>query len=326
MKLPLIALFLVFETSRALGAPPVSVDGFTVVAIIALPGVNGRIDHLAYDPVDQTVFIAELGNGTVEAVNVATRKVEHRLTGFGEPQGVAYSPALGRLYVASGDGRVKSFRRADLSLDTSVDVGADADNLRIDERAGRLYVGHGDGALAVLDVRTLARIADIHLKAHPESFQLAPAARLVVNVPDAGEIAIVDTARARQVGRLPNGALRANYPMAIDASNHRVLTVYRQPARIVAWDVARAAIVADEPTCNDADDVFVDERRQRVYVICGEGVVEVLSNPALQKLARLRTAPGARTGLFSVDADRLFVAARGDGNSPAALWVLAPAP
>src|SRR5947208_15923187 len=94
---PLLILFLAFVDPRArAGLPPVPVNGFGIVAIIPLPGVTGRIDHLAYDPVDQTVFIAELGNNTVEAVNLATRRVEHRLTGFGEPQGVAYSRALGR--------------------------------------------------------------------------------------------------------------------------------------------------------------------------------------------------------------------------------------
>lgn len=307
--------------------PPVPVNGFGIVAIIPLPGVSGRIDHLAYDPVDQLVFVAELGNNTVAVVNVATRQVEKRITGFTEPQGVAYSAMLERLYVASADGTIKSFRRDGFIPDKTVDIGADADNVRADDDARRLYVGHGDGALAVLDAKTLASIADIPLRAHPESFQLVPGdARIVVNLPHANEIALVDRTSTKPVGRWPNEALKANYPLAIDAQNGRVLSVFRQPARIVSRDLARGAIAANEPTCADADDVFVDERRQRVYVVCGEGVVEVLSNPALQRIARLPTSPGARTGLFRADADRLFVAARANGASPAALWVLAPAP
>jgi DNA-binding beta-propeller fold protein YncE len=317
------AALLAPESAAAAGAP-----GFNVVAVIPLPGVTGRIDHLAYDSATGTVFIAALGNDTVEAVDVAARRVERSLSGFGEPQGVAYSPALHRLYVASADGRVKSFRRDDLSLDRSVDVGADADNVRIDDAAQRLYVGHGDGAIAVLDARTLARVADIPLRAHPESFQLAPGnARLLVNVPDANEIAVLDLARATQAGRWSNGAGRAaNYPLAIDAPNGRAVAVFRKPARIVAYDLARGAVVADAAACADADDVFIDERRHRVYVICGEGAVDVLMNPALRRLARLPTTPGARTGLFSADADRLFVAARANGSTAAALWVLAPTP
>jgi len=303
-------------------------SGFNVVAVIPLPGVTGRMDHLAYDPATRTVFIAALGNDTVEAVDVSARRVERSLPGFNEPQGVAYSPALRRLYVASADGQVKSFKREDLSLDQSVDVGMDADNVRIDEQAQRLYVGHGDGAIAVLDARTLARIADIPLRAHPESFQLVPGdARLVVNVPDSNEIAVLDLARATQSGRWSNGSGRsANYPLAIDAQNGRAIAVFRKPARIVAYDLARGAVIATLPILFLADDVFIDERRHQVYVVCGEGVVDVLMNPALRRIARLPTMAGARTGLFSADADRLFVAARANGHVPAALWVLAPTP
>jgi YVTN family beta-propeller protein len=309
-------------------APAVApATGFSVIAIIPLPGVAGRIDHLAYDPDNQTVFIAELGNGSVSAVDLATRRVERRLAGFGEPQGVAYSPVLHRLYVASADGLVKSYRRADLSLEKSVNVGADADNVRIDERSQRLYVGHGGGAIAVLDARSLAPLAAIPLRGHPESFQLSSVdQRIVVNVPDANEITVADRAGTGRVDHWPNGALRANYPLALDAGNGRVITVFRQPARVVSWDLAHGTIAVNEPACTDADDVFVDERRQRVYVVCGEGVIEVLSNPALRSIARLPTASGARTGLFHAEADRLFVAARANANAPAALWVLAPTP
>jgi len=312
----------------ALPATAVAPTGFNVVAVIPLPGVTGRIDHLAYDPANQTVFVAALGNNTVEAVNVATRRVERSLAGFREPQGVAYSPGLQRLYVAGADGRVQSFRRDDLSLEKSVDIGPDADNARLDEPAQRLYVGHGDGAIAVLDARTLARVADIPLRGHPESFQLVPNdTRILVNVPAVNEIAVLDRSRALQIGQWPNDAARAaNYPLAIDASNGRAVTVFRKPARIVSYDLARGAVAADAAACADADDVFIDERRHQVYVVCGEGVVDVLMNPALRRIARLPTMAGARTGLFSADADRLFVAARANGHVPAALWVLAPTP
>jgi DNA-binding beta-propeller fold protein YncE len=334
MRIPLSWLrpswFVAAAAALAAAATPAAdaANGFNVIAVIPLPGVAGRIDHLAYDPVDQWVFIAELGNNTVEAVNVAKRRVEHRLTGFSEPQGVAYSPTLGLLYVANGDGKVQSFRRDGLVPEGTVDVGPDADNVRVDDKARRVYVGHGKGAIAVLDARTLARIADIPLRGHPESFQLSPDdARLLVNVPDANEIAILDRTRAKQIDQWPNGAVRAaNYPIVIDAPNHRLLSVFRKPARIVAYRLADGGVEAEVSTCADADDVFVDDRRHQVYVVCGEGAVEVLSNPGLKRTARLPTTTGARTGLFRADVDRLFVGARGNGDKPAALWVLAPTP
>jgi hypothetical protein len=55
--------------------------------------------------------------------------------------------------------------------------------------------------------------------------------------------------------------------------------------------------------------MFVDTTRRRLYVIGGEGFVDVFSIDATyNRLARLATAPGARTGLFVKQQNRLYVA------------------
>jgi hypothetical protein len=41
------------------------------VAVIALPNVSGRIDHLAFDAARNHLFVAVLGNETVEVVDTA---------------------------------------------------------------------------------------------------------------------------------------------------------------------------------------------------------------------------------------------------------------
>src|SRR5436190_14753843 len=55
-----------------------------------LPGVEGRIDHMAADPDGQRLFVAALGNNTLEIVDLAARKVVHSIGGLHEPQGVAF--------------------------------------------------------------------------------------------------------------------------------------------------------------------------------------------------------------------------------------------
>lgn len=86
-------------------------------------------------------------------------------------------------------------------------------------------------------------------------------------------------------------------------------------------------VAAKVDTCGDADDVFVDAKRRRIYVSCGEGVVDVLDQgeAGYRHLARVPTASGARTSLFVPELDRLFVAARGTVSEPAAIWVFRPA-
>ena len=87
-------------------------------------------------------------------------------------------------------------------------------------------------------------------------------------------------------------------------------------------------VVARLPTCGDADDVFWDAKRERIYVSCGEGVVDIVRRrgDTYEELARVPTTSGARTALFVPELDQLFVAARAGDGRGAAIRVLRPSP
>jgi DNA-binding beta-propeller fold protein YncE len=77
---------------------------------IALPGVEGRIDHFSVDAPGKRIFIAALGNGTVEVVDLAKGERTAEIGGLKEPQGLYYDDATSRLYVASaGDGTLRIY-------------------------------------------------------------------------------------------------------------------------------------------------------------------------------------------------------------------------
>lgn len=89
-----------------------------------------------------------------------------------------------------------------------------------------------------------------------------------------------------------------------------------------------AGTVAKLETCGDADDVFVDAKRRRIYVSCGEGAVDVieLRETGYGRVAKIATVPGARTSLFVPELDRLYLAVRATTGAPAAIWVFRPMP
>ena len=296
----------------------------TLETRIALPDVKGRIDHLAIDVAHQKLFVAALGNDTVEVIDLASAKRSRSLTGFTEPQGVAYSPGTDTLYVANGgDGSLRTYRGASLNPSARIELGGDADNVRIDSQQQRIYVGHGNGALAVIDQKTNQKLLDIPLEAHPESFQLEHSgSRIFVNVPDAGEIAVVDRRTSKQIASWPTKDLRSGYPLALDEPNKRVLAVFRRPAVLAAFDMDSGRETFRSTTCGDADDVFVDGKAGLIYVSCGEGFIDVLAaaSGGLERRARVTTVKGARTSWFSPDTRRLYVAARA-AEEPAAIWI-----
>jgi DNA-binding beta-propeller fold protein YncE len=295
---------------------------------VPLGAVKGRIDHLAFDTSRQQVFIAELANNTVGIVELGSGRLVHRIGGLREPQGVAYAASADALFVATGgDGMVRLFRGGDFAPIGQLELGSDADNVRVDSGKGLVFVGYGSGALAVIDPANRAKIKDIPLSAHPESFQLsAGATRIFVNVPNAKSIIVLDPQSGGQE-IWPTGADRGNFAMALDEENQRVLVLYRNPPKLSARHMRTGAVITERETRGDADDAFLDVRRQRVYVTCGEGFIDVLDTSSqFVRLARLPTRPGARTSLFIPSLDRLAVAVPASASEPAELWIYGVSP
>src|SRR5690349_7400884 len=69
---------------------------------IPLPGVKGRFDHFAIDAKHQRLFVAALGNNSLEIVDLAAGKRLHSIEGLHKPQGVLYLAEPNRIYVANG--------------------------------------------------------------------------------------------------------------------------------------------------------------------------------------------------------------------------------
>ena len=304
------------------GAAPLVVE-----ARIPLGDVRGRIDHLGVDLKRQRLYVAELGNDSLGVIDLKERKTLRTLTGLKEPQGIGYEPTTDTVYVANArDGSVRIFNGSDLEPLGEIPLGDDADNVRIDESAHQVWVGYGSGALAVIDPVSRRREADIALHGHPESFRLeSPGARVFVNVPDSGEIAVIDRATNRQTGTWKTGELRANFPMALDDAD-QVLAVFRHPRKLVAFSKHDGRVLQSLDTCGDSDDLAVDLRRHRVYVTCGEGFIEVFARgtAGYESAGRLATSPGARTSLFVPELERLFLAVRTSSTAPASVWVIRP--
>ena len=99
--------------------------------------------------------------------------------------------------------------------------------------------------------------------------------------------------------------------MALDASHHRLFVLTRKPPRLAVFDTDTGREVATLDADGDADDLFYDAARQRLYACFGAGSVIVYAQidpDRYRELAKVTTADGARTGLFSAELRRLFVA------------------
>jgi len=312
--------------SLALPSGLQAADVLEPVATIGLPSVKGRIDHFGVDLKQQRLFVAALGNDTLEVVDVKSSRRERSLGGFGEPQGVLYLPEFNRIYVANGSAnRVDILDGASLARIKGVEGLDDADNIGYDASARKVYVGYGKGALRALDPATGDSSGDIPLAGHPESFRLETrGTRIFVNVPTARQVAVVDRKIHAVVATWDVPGAESNYPMALDESGRRLFVGARKPAMLLVYDIDSGKVVAKQPIGGDTDDIFFDPERKRLYVICGEGRIDVVRQDDRDHYSlegTVRTAPRARTGLFVPEEGRLYVAAPAIGTSPAKLLV-----
>jgi DNA-binding beta-propeller fold protein YncE len=294
---------------------------------IPLGDVRGRIDHLAVDLARNRLFVAELENDTVAVVDLEAYKVAQVISGLHKPQGLGYHASTDTLYVANGgDGTAALLRGDDYREITRIPLGGDADNVRVDAVGNRVFVAYGNGALAVIDPASRSKVADIELKAHPESFQLdRSASHIFVNDPANQAIVVVDRAAGKAVTNWPTGS-GSNFPMALNEKAGHVVVAFRNPAKLGAFSMRDGDPVANVDLCADADDMFVDAKRERVYVSCGDGYLDAFDTRenAYRRINHIATVSGARTSLFVPELDVLFIAARATPSEPAAIWVFRP--
>jgi DNA-binding beta-propeller fold protein YncE len=293
--------------------------------VIEMPGVNGRIDHLAVNLKENKIFVAALGNNSVEVIDLIKGAVVHSIKGLDEPQGVAFIPERNEIVVTNGgNGKCIFFKASDYTKTATLDLPGDADNIRYTPFNGRIYIGYGDGGIAIIDAGTHKQIADVKLTAHPESFQVDGKNNLLfVNLPGIKSISVIDIINFKVVSTWKAGNLNANFPMALDTAYDQVLIGYRHPSVVVSYDIKTGKEVNRAELVNDVDDLFYDEMTNQVISSGGGGSINIFkkSKGTYKKIAKISTRSGARTSLL-IPSLRLFILAeRANGGKKAAIAV-----
>ncbi|GAC1418241.1 MAG: hypothetical protein NVS9B7_05840 [Flavisolibacter sp.] len=288
-----------------------------------MPGVIGRIDHMDVNLKSGIVYVAALGNNSLEIVDLAKGKVLHSIKGLDEPQGVAYIPQKQEIIVANGGNGDCYFYNAHTFEKTgTLHLGSDADDIHYDSASQLIYVGYGNGGISVIDALKHQPIGNIKLPAHPENFQLdQKLEELFVNVPDAQMIAVIDLAHSRLLTQWSTGSLRANFPMAIDPVNHYVFVGYRHPAKLVVLDGKMGGQSSSSDMAGDVDDLFFEGKNAMIYASGGSGYISIYKwqEKNLKQVANIATKAGARTSLLIPQLNIFISAERLSSNSPAQL-------
>jgi DNA-binding beta-propeller fold protein YncE len=288
--------------------------------------VKGRIDHLDVNLQDHIIYVAALGNNSLEVVDIRAGKVIHSIKDLDEPQGVVYIPQTKEILVANGgSGDCYFYNARSFEKTATIQLSSDADDARYDSSSKKIYVGYGNGGIAVIDAETHKLLTEIKLSAHPESFQIDKKLNLVfVNLPDAHMVGVVDIRKFVLINKWERETPSANFPMALDSLNHRVFVGYRHPARLLVFDAFTGKETSNQPMAGDADDLYYDQKTSTVFVSGGDGSIFLFRENGkniFKQILRLATRSGARTSLLVPELNIFVLAARADSGNPASLFI-----
>lgn len=323
---------LVAPNARAAGTPPLR-----LVATIALPHVEGRIDHFSVDVAGRRLFISALDNHTVEVVDVRGNKVLRSISGVQQPQGEYYAARLAKLFTADGTaGEVRVYAGKDLRPLPAVklDLGPDAE--AYDSVTDRLYVGYGGedagkpyGEVGIINAVTDRHIGDIRTSAHPGTILIAdPGRTLFITVPKTRQISQIDARSGRIVATQVS---RAGSPvsLALDRRHFRLFVGTRDPAAIEVFDSRTLHFITSVPSVGLMDGLFYDALHERLYASGGQGYVAVyrqLNPDRYAEIAEVPTGANARTSLWVGQLDRYYVAVPAGAGHGARVLVFRPVP
>jgi YVTN family beta-propeller protein len=299
------------------------------VGAIPLDGVEGRFDHFGADVEGKRLYVAALGNNTLEAIDLATNQRSGTIRGLKKPTGIRVVPGSGKIVVASGDdGKARVFDRK-LELLGTIDRLDDADNVRLDGDGKLAYVGYGDGGIAIIDPQQIKKLGEVKLEGHPESFQLETRGpRIFVNVPSAKQVAVIDREKRAVVAKWSVRDAADNFSMALDESNRCLFIGCRKPAKMLVLDTETGHTVTSIDCCGDTDDLFYDPAAKRIFLTGGAGCISVIAQDDADRyrlLGNVPTAAGARTSLYMPELGLLYVAVPHREKQRAELRVFSPA-
>lgn len=306
-----------------------------LVQTIVLPNIQGRIDHFNVDVKHRRLFIAALGNHSVEVVDLRSGKWVRSLAGFKKPQGVWYVQSLDKLFIADGDaGDCRVYRGSDLKLIGTIALDLGPDHEAYDPVRKQLYVGYGGedagkdyGQLGIIGAAANKHAGDVRTDAHPGAIIIEqPGRTVLITNPKVREIAVIDE-QARAVTSKWTVPEQLPVALALDHAHQRLFVGTRQPPQLLVFDESSHKLITSLPSVGLMDDLYFDEARRRIYASGGEGFVSVyqqLDPDHYKEIAKVSTGPVARTSLLVPEFDRYYVAVPAAGDRAAQIQVYQP--
>jgi hypothetical protein len=256
------------------------------------------------------------------------------VTGFDTPHSILVRPGSPTIFVTDSGKSMSKLLDADTyEKKASVPLTEGADSTTYDAESNVLYIVTGGkdvdmktAKIEAVNPDTGKKLGEVEFQDdHVEAMAIEKGGdRLFVNLAQTNKLAVIDRKTMKELAEWPVPPAKQNAMVAFDQKHHRLYVVCRQPGTVVVVDSDSGKVITTQPAPLRADDELYDRSTDRLYVPGGDGFVAIYntSDPDhLEMIAKVPSAPGAKTGLLLPDMKRLVLAVS-PGDSKALAKVL----
>lgn len=303
---------------------------FTLLQTFMMPDVpkGPYCDHLAVDIPGNRLFATPQAEKSVQVLDLTTGKLLHTISGIENPHSILYRKDISHLYVTDGGaGLLRIYDSNDYRQIKTIPNLPDADSIGYDPATKELYVTNGGESvksdfafLTVVDTTNGTRVADVKIPAASlEAMVLEKTGPLIyVNMMDRNKIAVVNRKTRKLVTTWPITMGKEPIAIALDEAHHRLFVGCRNTETsgvIVVIDTQTGKELKTLPISGWVDYLYYDQPSKRIYAACGPPVAGGGDLYAFQQehgsytlLAKISTAPRAKTALYVPELGKIFVA------------------
>lgn len=301
---------------------------------ITLPGYTGDFDHFAVDHERHRLLLAAEDHATLEVFDLRSGRHLRTIAGFDAPHSILVrkgSPVV--VVTDSGKTMTKILNADTYKKEGSIPLTESADSAAYDAEANVYYivtggkdVGMKTAEIEAVNPDTGKKLGEVKFNDnHVEALAIEKGGdRLFVNLTQTNKLAVVNRKTMKEIAEWPVPPARQNAMIALDEARHRIFLVCRDPGMVVAMNSDTGKVTNYLPAPLRADDVLYDAASNRLYVPGGQGYIGVYdtTNPDhLKEIAKVPSAPGAKTGILLPGLKEIVIAAS-PGDTKAVARVL----
>jgi DNA-binding beta-propeller fold protein YncE len=322
MKTAFAALLVLVSMPMAAFAPNDSAPALKLVKTVELPGYTGDFDHFAVDRPRNRILLAAEDHATLEVFDLNNGDHLRTISGFGAPHSILVRPGAPTIVVTdSGKTMTKILDADTYAAKGSIRLIEGADSAGYDAATNTYYIVTGGkdvdmktAEIEAVNPDTGKLLGQIKFNDnHVEAMALEKNGdRIFENLTQTNKIAVVDRKSMKELAEWPVKPCEQNAMVALDESQKRLYVVCRKPGMVVAMNSDNGAVVSMQNAPLRADDVLYDAAAHCLYVPGGEGYIGVYDTSdanSLKMIAKVPSAPGAKTGLLLPDRHMLILAA-----------------